>query len=366
MSVLLKKVSMKHVLLHVQWWLLYGLVMSLVNIWGRPLYYTFGFMAICLLMAVIFYSLLGVYWHVQAAYRLPLYIGVMIIMQWLLFILMDKGLPRFGITLTKLDGERHIGKFLLFGLNIFFDIVLAVIAYIKHVKTIRSLEKQIQLERELHVTALERVQVKNEMLERELQMRKSESARWVTTMNAHAVGNAYNAIYKLLLKNEKVADGFLGLKAMYDYVLENAPGQSGMVSLQREIAMLDVWTRVFKLGYDSAMVDIEVAPGVPKITIPSFTYVVFVENAFEHGYHVDSNHPIRIRIEHDQQSVRYTISNKKNPNIKRNRLKTNRPSSLGIAGARHRLELADIPFDLIIDDTAGIYSVTLSIYTKSI
>jgi len=361
--ILLRKLDYKRAFTHIKWWLLYGAFMSVFNIWGKPFYYVLGFMLVCLLIAAVFYALVGIYWHIQAVYRPVLYIVVIIAMQWLLFLLLYNGLPQLGIVLPFAGREASVGKFLLFGLNIFFDIVLAAVAYIKHVKAIHALNKQIDLERALHAKEMERIQTKNQMLERELQMRKSESARWVSTINAHAVGNVYNAIYSSLMNDEQVADGFLGLKNMYDYVLENAPGHSGMVPLEREIGMLKVWSRVFKIGYESATVDIKVAPNLPKIQLPSFTYIIFIENSFEHGYHTGGNSPIRIRIDGDEQSVLFTISNKKRITARSNRLKANRPSSLGIEGMKQRLNLADIPYDLSVhDDEQGSYTVTLAIY----
>lgn len=368
MSILLKKPEYKRAFTHIKWWLLYGAAMSFLNIWGRPFYYVLGFMAICLLMALVFYALVSIHWRVQVVYQWVIYmVVVMIAMQWLLFFLLYNWLPLLDITLYFPDSEVDVGKFLLFGLNIFFDIVLAVIAYIKHVKVIHALNKQISLERELHAAELARIQTENRMLERELQMRRSESARWVSAINAHAVGNVHNAIYRSLMSNEKVADGFLGLKDMYDYVLENAPGHSGMVPLEREIEMLKVWSRVFKIGYESATIDIEVAPNLPAIRLPSFTYIVFMENSFEHGYHASGSHPIRIRIDRDQQFVLFNICNKKRISASPNRLKANRPPRLGIEGVKQRLKLADISFDLAIhdNDEQGTYSVTLAIgYTK--
>src|SRR3546814_10561290 len=141
----LKEHSFKRAFSHIKWWLLYGVAMSVINIWGRPFYYTFGFMALCLLMALVFYTVLGVYRYVPAAYRIWLYVVVMIAMQWLLFLLLENALPRVGITLSYAGKEKNIGKFLLFGLNIFFDIVLAAIAYIKHVNAIRALAVQLRM-----------------------------------------------------------------------------------------------------------------------------------------------------------------------------------------------------------------------------
>lgn len=364
----LSKLEYKRALTHLKWWLLYGALMSFINIWGKPLYYVFGFIPVCLLIAAVFYALLGIHRHASAIYQPMLYLAVTVCMQWLLFLLLYMGLPRLGIMLPFAGKDPSVGKFLLFGFNIFFDIVLAAIAYVKHVKAIHALKEQLRLARELHAKELASIRAEKQRVERELQMRKSESARWVSTLNAHTLGNAYNAIYKTLMSNEKVADGFLELKAMYDYVLKNAPGHSGMVPIEGEIGMLKTWIRVFKIGHELAQVDIEIAPDVPQIELPSFTFIVFIENSFEHGYHADGNHPIRIRIDSDHQFVLFTISNKKRKGKSRSRLKANRPPGLGIKGIKQRLQLADIPFDLEIQDDVeqGVYAATLAIdYSKS-
>src|SRR5690606_29225099 len=116
---------------------------------------------------------------------------------------------------------KNIGKFLLFGLNVFIDIVLAVVAYVKHVNGIRALQAQIRLEGELHAKEIERLEMEKLALERELERQRAESAQWVTAMNSHGIRNAYNAIYEPLLSHREAAEGLLGLKAMHEYVLEN-------------------------------------------------------------------------------------------------------------------------------------------------
>src|SRR3546814_4616858 len=99
---------------------------------------------------------------------------------------------------------------------------------------------------------------------------------------------------------------------MHEYVLENAPGQTGMVPLRREIEMLNVWTEVYALGHQSCtQVDIEVEPRLPPIFLPSFSYIAFLENSYEHGEVGDPDHPIRMRIGMDQHSVHLSITNRK-------------------------------------------------------
>jgi len=207
-------------------------------------------------------------------------------------------------------------------------------------------------------------------LQRELERRQAESAQWVTTMNSHGIRNAYNAIYRLLLNNEKIAEGFLSLKALHGYVLENAPGQSGMVPLRHEIDMLPIWSKVYALGYQSSVpLDIRVAAQLPPISLPSFSYIVFLENAYENG---DNEHPgnkVQIRIDVDKKHIHFRIRNKKTTHKLKNRFKSDSPSGLGIKGVKQRLELADISYNLVIEDEDdnGFYAVTLSVdYTKHI
>src|SRR3546814_551188 len=155
---------------------------------------------------------------------------------------------------------------------------------------------------------------------------------------------------------------------MHEYVLENAPGQTGMVPLRREIEMLNVWTEVYALGHQSCtQVDIEVEPRLPPIFLPSFSYIAFLENSYEHGEVGDPDHPIRMRIGMDQHSVHFSITNRKKAGGLTSHLKNGKRAGLGIEGVKPRMELAGQPANLSFDDNNDYFSVTLSIdYTKLI
>jgi|GEM_PF-1684775 len=356
------------VILHSRWWLLYITVVSSLNLFGKPVHYIFGYLLICLLMALTFYALLAVHWRIRNNWLKTVgYLGVAVVMQWLLFKLLNVWLPSVHIELQRPVKAMSL-RSLFFGLNMFLDIVLGAIAYALHRKAVNALEQQLYLERELHTKEVERLNMEKLALQRELERRQAESAQWVTAMNSHGIRNAYNAIYRLLLNNKKTAAGFLSLKTMHEYVLENAPGRSGIVALRHEIEMLRVWSKVYELGYQSsASLDIKMATRLPPIFIPSFSYIVFLENAYEQGDNGNSEYPVQIRINVSRQHVHFRIWNKKTTHRMKNRLKSASPSGLGIKGATQRLELTDIPYNLSIEDGDDFYMATLSIdYTKLI
>lgn len=356
------------VILHGRWWLLYTGVVSSLNLFGKPVHYILGYLAICLLMAFTFYALLTVHARIRNNWlKAVLYLAIAVAMQWLLFKLLNVWLPSVHIELQRPVKAMTL-RSLFFGLNMFLDVVLGALAYALHRKAVNALEQQLHLERELHVKEVERLNMEKLALQSELERRQAESAQWVTAMNSHGIRNAYNAIYGLLLKDKRIANGFLGLKAMHEYVLENAPGQSGMVPLRQEIEMLRIWAKVYELGYQSSSsVDIEVASWLPPILLPSFSYIVFLENAYEQGDNGQSQHPVQIRINTGKQHVHFRIRNKKATHKTKSRFQSNRPSGLGIKGVKQRLELTDIPYNLVIEDGDDFFTTTLSIdYTKHI
>lgn len=356
------------VILHSRLWLLYTAVVSSLNLFGRPVHYVFGYLMVCFLMALTFYALLVIHWHIRNNWlKAGGYLVVAVAMQLLLFELLNVWLPSIHIELQRPVKAMTL-RSLFFGLNMFLDVALGAVAYALHRKAVNALEQQLYLERALHAKEVERLNMEALALQRELERRRAESAQWVTAMNSHGIRNAYNAIYQLLLKNEKIANGFLGLKAMHEYVLENAPGQSGMVPLRHEIEMLRIWSKVYELGYQStSSLDIEVATRLPPILVPSFSYIVFLENAYEQGDNGNAEHPVQIRINIVKQHVHFRIRNKKITNKMKSRFKSGRPSGLGIKGVRQRLELTDIPYNLVIEDRDDFYTATLSIdYTKHI
>ena len=175
----------------------------------------------------------------------------------------------------------------------------------------------------------------NRQHQQELQKEKAaaELTFLRSQINPHFLFNSINDIYSLTYQKSEGAPGaLLKLSEILRYMLRE--GNEDFMPLQQEIKYIGnviELQRISAKGGAYINFDIEGYVGGQKVA--ALLFIAFVENAFKHGVWNDEGHPIQIKLEASQGSVRFNIINKKNHAHK------DKTGGIGLNNVRRRLEL---------------------------
>lgn len=193
---------------------------------------------------------------------------------------------------------------------------------------------------------------KNEALKLDLRFLKSQ-------INPHFLFNSLNNIYALsAIDSDKTQQSISYLSNMLRYVLYEC--EQELVPLEKEISYIENYIKLFLLkssktysintNYNLANKNVKIAP---------MLFIPFMENALKHSnIEKIADSFIRLNIDSLGYKIRFNIENSKSntPKIK------NEIGGIGIENVKKRLAIVyPKKHDLIINETANTYKVTLNI-----
>ncbi len=195
-------------------------------------------------------------------------------------------------------------------------------------------------------------EIANEKLKAELSFLKAQ-------INPHFLFNTLNNIYALASdRSESTAPAVMKLSNIMRYVLTEAGND--MVPLEKEIQFTRHYIELQKMrltGKSSIDFTVNGDPFGKQIT--PLLFLPFVENAFKYGISTRELSPITILLEIKQDSVYFSVSNRKHINTSP---KIANNTGIGINNTRRRLDLLynDL-YTLTINDEPDIFTVHLNI-----
>ncbi|GAA4272753.1 hypothetical protein GCM10022258_20470 [Aquimarina gracilis] len=177
-------------------------------------------------------------------------------------------------------------------------------------------------------------------------------------VHPHFLFNTLNNLYSLIIQKSSNAEAaVLKLSGLMRYMLYEA--NVPKVPLSKEIEYLKNYVDLEKLRFDDQM-DISFNTETDKeYMIPPFLLIPFVENAFKHGSHIQSNSWIVISILVKKKSLIMKVENSKLQNQKQD---INLEGGIGFTNVKKRLELLyKNNYLLKTEDTGLSYESTLKL-----
>ncbi len=201
---------------------------------------------------------------------------------------------------------------------------------------------------------------KDKQLKQELQKEKSnaELAFLRSQINPHFLFNTINDIYSLTYqKSEQAPEALLKLSELLRYMLRE--GNADMMPLRLEIKYLENVFELQRIGAKGrAYINFEVEGYVGEQQVASLLFIAFVENAFKHGILNDTENPIFVHLTANNESVSFSIRNKKNHSQK------DPTGGIGLSNVKRRLGLIyPRKHQLDISDGDEFYTVNLVLQT---
>jgi len=199
----------------------------------------------------------------------------------------DSAFMRLYFSRIVLTEHERIGIGLI--VNLFFAVQSVLYCIVK--EWIRNRENERRL--------------REEKLTLELKYLKSQ-------INPHFLFNTLNNLYSVALKNkdEETAKGITKLSNMMRFMLDGF--DEDLISIEKEITYLTSYLDLQKLRFseqDDVTINFDVKGDITGIRIPSFIFIVFIENAFKYGIDYKKHSFVDIKFEVSDNTLKFNIRN---------------------------------------------------------
>ncbi|HTI92840.1 MAG TPA: histidine kinase [Puia sp.] len=186
---------------------------------------------------------------------------------------------------------------------------------------------------------------------------QSELEQLKNQINPHFLLNMLNNANVLTQKNpEKASQVLMKLSGFLQYQLYDST--RAKVLLTAEIQFVTDLLSLEKVRREDFQFTVSQEGNISGIQLSPLIFVVFVENAVKHSLDSENASFITLHFAAQKDEIRFTCTNSR----PRSAVERKDRGGLGLANVRRRLELL-YPgrHDLIIDNAAGTYEVTLTI-----
>ena len=141
-----------------------------------------------------------------------------------------------------------------------------------------------------------------EKIKSEMLTYKYEALR--NQINPHFLFNSFNVLSDLVYEDQDLAVSFIKqLSDLYRYVLDSRDKE--LVPLQHELKFMEGFVFLLKTRFENKMwVESDITSSADEYIVP-LSLQMLVENAVKHN-EVSSDHPLHIRIERDENTIRVT------------------------------------------------------------
>lgn len=314
---------LKTPLLHIIVWISYIIFIHLTNKLTRPdisitntLFY---FIPFCITFYVSLYCLnlykeKGTWWSVASFFI------VFAVLATLGYLYVYYILPKIDVVIYSSTDFKPFLQEALFGYVRYFSFALLYF-YVK-----QTLKK----ERENAVLKQQELKAQQEKLQYEYAFLRSQ-------INPHFLHNTLNTLFSEALEHSQdLADNILKLSSIMRYSLEAVEHDSGKVSVQKELDHLQTLIDINSLRFGkSKNILYKVEGNVSNQTVPPFSFITVVENAFKYGDLKDPGLPLTIYVTLQPNNVHFYCCNK----IRTTGLQLS-SSNIGISNLRKRLDVA--------------------------
>ncbi|MDR0547499.1 MAG: sensor histidine kinase [Dysgonamonadaceae bacterium] len=201
-------------------------------------------------------------------------------------------------------------------------------------------------------------QEKQQLQELEKSKIQAELSFLKSQIHPHFLFNCLNSIYFLSLsKDDKAPKTILSLADFLRFVITES--DSPFIPMEKEIKMLEEYLNLQSLRTSEKFELQYVKTGnFDESSIMPLTFIPFVENAFKYGISAHTHCFIHIKIEMDNEILKFTCDNSIMPAVKDNF----RSSGVGLENIRKRLELAyPDRYSLEINEDSSAFHVKLQI-----
>ncbi|MCG2614103.1 histidine kinase [Terrimonas sp. NA20] len=199
--------------------------------------------------------------------------------------------------------------------------------------------------------------LRSEKQKMRLQKEKVEAERAFlqAQVSPHFLFNSLNNIYSMVYHgSEDSLPAIQKLSGMMRYIISES--HSVWIDLTKELLYLDDYIQLQKYRIKDAAIQYTIMGDPASKVIAPLILISFVENAFKHGIVTDQANPVVIRMEIMNDSLKFYIANKINPDSK------DSVSGIGLKNVESRLGL-QYPgtHSLAVKTENGIFEASLSI-----
>ena len=261
------------------------------------------------------------------------------------------------VLLFVIEGTVLIGFTFYFNLDyqIMPNLTKSFPVMVVCVMLIVSLISGIKLIQHNYKSILKNEDLKNKILQTQLQLKEQELKLLKMQIHPHFLFNSLNTIYGFALKKaDEAPEMILKLSNLLDYILYQI--EKPTVSLENEINHLEDYISLEKLRFhDTLQVNLMKEDKIGDVYIAPMLLIPFVENSFKHGAIVDGCLSIHISIKSKNNTLIFDIENSLLD-------KTNNSTGIGLDNIQKRLKmLYPNAHTLQIDETDHRFKVSLTI-----
>jgi len=261
------------------------------------------------------------------------------------------------VLLFVIEGTVLIGFTFYFNLDyqIMPNLTKSFPVMVVCVMLIVSLISGIKLIQHNYKSILKNEDLKNKILQTQLQLKEQELKLLKMQIHPHFLFNSLNTIYGFALKKaDEAPEMILKLSNLLDYILYQI--EKPTVSLENEINHLEDYISLEKLRFhDTLQVNLMKEDKIGDVYIAPMLLIPFVENSFKHGAIVDGCLSIHISIKRKNNTLIFDIENSLLD-------KTNNSTGIGLDNIQKRLKmLYPNAHTLQIDETDHRFKVSLTI-----
>ena len=261
------------------------------------------------------------------------------------------------VLLFVIEGTVLIGFTFYFNLDyqIMPNLTKSFPVMVVCVMLIVSLISGIKLIQHNYKSILKNEDLKNKILQTQLQLKKQELSMLKMQIHPHFLFNSLNTIYGFALKKrDEAPEMILKLSNLLDYILYKI--EKPTVSLENEINHLEDYISLEKLRFhDTLEVNLIKGDDISEMYIAPMLLIPFVENSFKHGAIIDGCLSIHISIKRKNNTLIFDIENSLLD-------KTNNSTGIGLDNIQKRLKmLYPNAHTLQIDETDHRFKVSITI-----
>jgi hypothetical protein len=200
------------------------------------------------------------------------------------------------------------------------------------VMLIVSLISGIKLIQHNYKSILKNEDLKNKILQTQLQLKKQELSMLKMQIHPHFLFNSLNTIYGFALKKrDEAPEMILKLSNLLDYILYKI--EKPTVSLENEINHLEDYISLEKLRFhDTLEVNLIKGDDISEMYIAPMLLIPFVENSFKHGVIIDGSLKVDIHLKIANNCLFFEIENS-------SKRKEETNTGIGLPNIRKRLEM---------------------------
>ena len=261
------------------------------------------------------------------------------------------------VLLFVIEGTVLIGFTFYFNLDyqIMPNLTKSFPVMVVCVMLIVSLISGIKLIQHNYKSILKNEDLKNKILQTQLQLKEQELKLLKMQIHPHFLFNSLNTIYGFALKKrDEAPEMILKLSNLLDYILYQI--EKPTVSLENEINHLEDYISLEKLRFhDTLEVNLIKGDDISEMYIAPMLLIPFVENSFKHGAIIDGSLAIMIAVKRNSEMLFFEVENSVLE-------KTNDSTGIGLENIKKRLEmLYPNAYTLEINRTDKLFKVQLAI-----